>query len=105
MDGIDPDIVAKFRKDGLTYGEISDLKKSMDSREVYQKALSEDIRETCIIDTTNPVPYHASGFGHKLHLDQKEKVKFGVTHVFGVDGYSGLIVSHFTMLVKNNINL
>ena len=23
MDGINPDIVAKFRKDGLTYGEIS----------------------------------------------------------------------------------
>uniref|UniRef100_A0A1X7TBU0 Uncharacterized protein n=1 Tax=Amphimedon queenslandica TaxID=400682 RepID=A0A1X7TBU0_AMPQE len=33
-------------------------------------------------------------FGHKLHLDQKEKlVMFGVTHVLGVDGYSGLIVS------------
>ena len=30
----------------------------------------------------NPFPYHASYFGHKLHVDQNEKlVMFGVTHI------------------------
>uniref|UniRef100_A0A1X7UNM0 Uncharacterized protein n=1 Tax=Amphimedon queenslandica TaxID=400682 RepID=A0A1X7UNM0_AMPQE len=44
-------------------------------------------RRHSIIDTTNPVPYHTSRFGHKLHLDQNEKlVMFGVTHVLGVNG-------------------
>ena len=56
------------------------------------------------VDRTNPVPYHASGFGHKLHLDQNEKlVMFGVTHVLAVDGYSGMIVSHVIMPIKNNL--
>ena len=64
---------------------------------------SHERRRHSIVDTTNPVRYHASGFGHKLHLDQNEKlVMFGVTHVLGVDGYSGMIVSHFTMPVKKN---
>jgi len=36
---------------------------------------------------TNPVPYHADYFGHKLHIDQNEKlVMYGVTHVTAVDG-------------------
>ena len=30
----------------------------------------------------NPVPYHADYFGHKVHVDQNEKlVMFGVTHM------------------------
>lgn len=34
----------------------------------------------------NPVPYRADYFGHKLHVDQNEKlVMFGVTHVCAVD--------------------
>lgn len=42
--------------------------------------------------------------GHKLHLDQNEKLgMFGVTHVLGVDGYSSKIVAHSTMPVKNNL--
>ncbi|XP_019860944.1 PREDICTED: uncharacterized protein LOC109589282 [Amphimedon queenslandica] len=61
-------------------------------------------RSNNTVDRTNPVPYHASGFGHKLHLDQNEKlVMFGVTHVLAVDGYSGMIVSHVIMPVKNNL--
>uniref|UniRef100_A0A1A8PQX8 Integrase core domain-containing protein n=1 Tax=Nothobranchius rachovii TaxID=451742 RepID=A0A1A8PQX8_9TELE len=52
----------------------------------------------------NPVPYHAEYMGHKLHLDQNEKlVMFGVTHVLAVDGYSSKIVAHSTMPVKNNL--
>ena len=31
---------------------------------------------------TNPIPYSAKYFGHKVHIDQNEKlVLFGVTHV------------------------
>ncbi len=42
--------------------------------------------------------------GHKLHLDQNEKLgMFGVTHVLAVDGYSSKTVAHSTMPVKNNL--
>ncbi|XP_030607636.1 uncharacterized protein LOC115795729 isoform X2 [Archocentrus centrarchus] len=52
----------------------------------------------------NPIPYNAEYMGHKLHLDQNEKlVMFGVTHVMAIDGFSKKIVSHSTMPVKNNI--
>ena len=53
---------------------------------------------------TNPVPYFAEYFGHKMHLDQNEKlVMYGVVHVISVDGYSSKIVSHALMPVKNNV--
>ena len=52
----------------------------------------------------NPIPYHAGYFGHKLHMDQNEKLAmFGVTHVIAIDGYSSCIVGHSTMPKKNNI--
>ncbi|XP_060759597.1 uncharacterized protein LOC132886813 [Neoarius graeffei] len=52
----------------------------------------------------NPVPYNAEYVGHKLHIDQNEKlVMFGVTHVMAIDGYSKKIVGHSTMPIKNNI--
>ncbi|XP_016335631.1 uncharacterized protein LOC107684020 [Sinocyclocheilus anshuiensis] len=54
----------------------------------------------------NPVPYHAEYMGHKLHLDQNEKlVMFGVTHVVAIDGFSSQIVAHNTMPVKNNLTI
>ena len=41
----------------------------------------------------NPIPYHASNFGDKLHFDQNEKLNmFGVTHVLAIDGYSRKVV-------------
>ncbi|CAM4569452.1 unnamed protein product [Leuciscus chuanchicus] len=53
-----------------------------------------------------PVPYNAEYFGHKLHIDQNEKlVMFGVTHVIAVDGYSYRVVGHATMPVKNNLTI
>jgi hypothetical protein len=56
-----------------------------------------------LIDRTNPVPYIGHAFGHKLHMDQNEKlIMFGVTHVIAVDGYSGIIVSNLTIPIKNN---
>ena len=54
----------------------------------------------------NPIPYRADYFGHKLHIDQNEKlVMFGVTHICAVDGYSGKIVEFVTMPVKNNVEI
>ncbi|XP_072573404.1 uncharacterized protein [Paramormyrops kingsleyae] len=54
----------------------------------------------------NPVPYHAAYMGHKVHLDQNEKLAmFGVTHVIAVDGYSSKVVAYATMPVKNNLTI
>ena len=61
-------------------------------------------RITNTINRTNPVRYSANYFGHKLHIDQNEKLALcGVTHVFACDGYSGKIVSFLTLPVKNNV--
>lgn len=47
----------------------------------------------------NPVPYYAQYFGHKVHLDQNEKLgMYGVTHVVARDGYSGMIVGFSTAI-------
>lgn len=52
----------------------------------------------------NPKCYSADYFGHKIHLDQNEKLgMFGVTHVMARDGYSGMIVAFSTMPIKNNL--
>ena len=54
----------------------------------------------------NPIPYHAGYFGHKLHMDQNEKLAmFGVTHVIAIDGYSSYIVGYSTMSRKNNLTI
>ena len=53
---------------------------------------------------TNPVPYRADYFGHKLHIDQNEKLgMYGVTHVAAIDGHSRFVVGYATMPVKNNL--
>jgi len=52
----------------------------------------------------NPQPYNAEYYGHKLHIDQNEKLAMcGVTHVVAVDGFGSRIVKHATMPVKNNL--
>ncbi|XP_056265526.1 uncharacterized protein LOC130190237 isoform X2 [Pseudoliparis swirei] len=54
----------------------------------------------------NPLPYHAAYVGHKIHMDQNEKiVMFGVTHVLAIDGFSSKIVGQATMPVKNNLTI
>ena len=51
----------------------------------------------------NPILYRADYFGHKLHLDQNEKlVMYGVTHVIAVDGHSRFVVAAKCMAIKNN---
>ena len=58
------------------------------------------------IDQLNPVCYVALYFGHKLHIDQNEKlIMFGETHVIARDGYSGKIVGFITMPIKNNLDI
>ena len=60
-------------------------------------------RNTNTARQTNPYPYHADYFGHKLHMDQNEKLAmYGLTEVSACDGYSGKIVAFATMPVKNN---
>ena len=55
---------------------------------------------------TNPHPYFAEYFGHKVHIDQNEKlVMFGVTHIAAIDGYSSKIVGFISMPVKNNVEI
>lgn len=54
----------------------------------------------------NPVSYYAQYHGHKLHLDQNEKlIRFGVTHVAASDGYSGKLLGIVSMPVKNCITI
>nr|XP_033470480.1 uncharacterized protein LOC117249161 isoform X2 [Epinephelus lanceolatus] len=54
----------------------------------------------------NPVPYHAEYMGHKIHMDQNEKLAmFGVTHVLALDGFSKKVVAHSTMPIKNNLTI
>ena len=61
-------------------------------------------RQTSITRHLNPVPYYAEYFGHKFHLDQSEKlIRYGVTEVIAVDGYSSFTTATSVMLLKNNI--
>ncbi len=54
----------------------------------------------------NPILYHASHFGHKLHIDQNEKlVMYGVKHICAIDGFSGKVVGFITTPVKNNLEI
>ena len=55
---------------------------------------------------TNPIPYRANYFGHKLHLDQNEKLQmYGVTHIAAIDGHSQFVVAGAVMSRKNNIKI
>jgi hypothetical protein len=41
---------------------------------------------------TNPVPYSAEYFGHKLHVDQNEKlVMYGVVHVCAIERFHSFL--------------
>ena len=54
----------------------------------------------------NPSPYFAEYSGHKIHLDQNEKLaEYGVVHVLASDGYSGMIVGASSMPIKNNVTI
>lgn len=60
-------------------------------------------RRTATARQINPHHYLAEYFGHKLHVDQNEKlIMYGVTHICAVDGYSSKIVGFITLPIKNN---
>ena len=53
---------------------------------------------------TNPIPNKAQYCGEKLQIDQSKKlVKFGLTHVCAIDGFSGRIVEFALLPQKNNV--
>ena len=63
-------------------------------------------RRTTTHRAVNPIPYRADYFGHKLHVDQNEKLAmYGVTHVAAIDGHSRYVVAVWTMPVKNNVTI
>ena len=48
--------------------------------------------------------YKADYSGHKLHVDQNEKLlMYGVTHVVARNGYFGIITGYTTMTIKINL--
>lgn len=61
-----------------------------------------EARRSNTINRLNPIRYQANYFGHKLHVDQNEKlITYGVTHVVARDGFSGKVVSYLTLPIKN----
>ena len=64
-------------------------------------------QHSCITTTARKMnPYLAEYFGHKLHIDQNEKLfMFGVTHICAVDGCSGKIVGLIKLPIKNNVEI
>jgi len=61
-------------------------------------------RQTSTTRHFNPVAYYAEYFGHKLHLDQNEKlIPYGLREVIVVDGYSSFITAKSVMPLKNNL--
>ena len=66
--------------------------------------VSHQIRHETVDRSLNPKCCNADYFGHKVHMDQNEKLKmFGVAHVMARNGYSGMSVAFSTMPVKNNL--
>ena len=52
------------------------------------------------------MPYNSQYFGHKLHVDLNEKlVDFNCLLVGAIDGFSGKLLSYFTIHRKNCINV
>ena len=49
----------------------------------------------------NPKVYKVEYFGHKLHVDQNDKLgMYDVTHVVACDRYSEMITGYMTMAIK-----
>ena len=80
---------------------VSEKKVAQSLQRVAPESYEQQRQNT--LDRTNPFPYNSMYFGHKLHIDQNEKlIMVGVTHFIAIDGYSGMIVSHVTVPIKNN---
>ena len=54
----------------------------------------------------NPKVYKADYFGHKLLVDQNEKlVMYVESYVVARDGYSRMITGYITMAIKSNLTI
>ena len=63
-------------------------------------------RDTLTERQKNPQPYLACYFGGEIHIDHNNKlVMFGVTHICGVDGFSGKIVGFYSIPIKNCVTI
>uniref|UniRef100_A0A1X7V6H7 Uncharacterized protein n=1 Tax=Amphimedon queenslandica TaxID=400682 RepID=A0A1X7V6H7_AMPQE len=61
-------------------------------------------RTHCTTDPTNPRPYFAQNFGHKLHLDHNKTLQmYGDTHALAIDGFSGKTIAYVTAAIKKNL--
>ena len=90
-----------LRSRGLNLGERSVGRSLRSISGIYN-----DERRAGIERCTNPAAYYAEYAGHKLHLDQNEKmVMYGMTHIIAVDGFSSKILGYTTMPLKNNLKI
>ena len=88
-----------LRSEGITVGEQRVRESMRRATPVYIEH-----RRRNTYHQINPVPYYAQYYGHKLRIDQNEKlIRFGVTHVAAADGFSGKILGIVTMPIKNPI--
>lgn len=89
------------QKHGLTMGQNRVGKAlSTVSPQYHQRRKRNTVR------MLNPIPYRADYFGHKLHLDQNEKLfMHGVVHVAAIDGHNRFVIAGTTMPVKNNVTI
>ena len=56
------------------------------------------------VKVKNPVSFSADYFGHKLDLDQNEKlIRYGVTHVVATDRRKRFVVAASKLPIENNI--
>ena len=84
--------------------KISEQRVGEALKEVHPKYHQQRQRGT--VQNLTPIPYKADYFGHKLHIDQNEKLgMYGVTHICAIDGFSRKIVGFITMPIKNNLEI
>ncbi|KAL1250721.1 hypothetical protein QQF64_018517 [Cirrhinus molitorella] len=71
-----------------------------------RRALAQVMRREGTTRQINPHVYYAEYAGHKLHMDQNEKlIDFGVTEILASDGFSGKIMGYSVMPIKNNLTI
>ena len=102
-------------KDGENYGMMTAGLRSM-GVSISERKVGNALKKICPSTQAercmqagrsfNPKVYKADYFGHKLHVDQNEKlVMYDVTHVVACDRYSGMITGYTTMTIKSNLKI
>ena len=89
-------------------GRLRSIGVSISERKVGNalKKITHKLSGACELGDRLILKSKADYFGHKLHVDQNEKlVMYGVTHVVARDGYSRMITGYTTMAIKNNLTI